>query len=158
MVPSRDLFAAQAELSQEGAALIASNLDERLSVMLRTDGRRQIVLRLKETFGVFPLEWFRGFRVTILLAQLPGANEAEAEEIAYSISEVEYVKGKRLYFLTLAPISEGDRTLSEGEIAGNTVPANIARVELTAGEVELAYTHHEPSGLFVLGQRPQAEN
>jgi len=154
MEPSSDLLAAQARLSQEGAALIASYLDERLSVMLRADGRRQIVLRFKETFRGFSIEWFRGFRVTVFLTQHPDANESQ--EIVYAVEEVERAKGQELYYLTLTPISEGDRVLSGEAITGDTVPTNIAYVELTAGEVELTYLCHKPSGLFVLEQRPQA--
>jgi hypothetical protein len=152
MEPLDDLLARQARLSHEGADLIARSLDRLLMFWLPgPDGTKwRIVLRLREAFD-FPLDWFRGFVVTAW-AQGPAA-APEPTAIVFAVRRVE-TTDDRLYYLTLVPASDGHRETSNQVIVGDTVPENVARVDLVAREMWLSYAYDDRSGLFVLAGDP----
>jgi hypothetical protein len=136
MHSEKDLLDEQARVPQRGAAWIAENLLDRLMFGIRSNGTiKELTVRLKEDGRVFPLEWFRGFRVNLWLA--------DDAAITCSVGKVKGIKRKFFYF-SLVPSSDCDQA-----VWGALEEKDIIRIELVAGEEHLLFVWHEDLQLFL---------
>lgn len=136
MHSEEDLREEQARVSQKGAAWIAENLTDRLMFGIRS-GRaiKELTVRLKVDGEVFPLEWFKGFRVNLWLVN--------GTAIVCDVGEAKDIN-RKFFDLILTPNPdfphEGWDTLEESD---------ITRIELVAGEERLFFVWREDLRLFL---------
>jgi len=103
---SQNIFKGQKNLSQNRAGWIAGKLIDRLMFSVRTGGAiKELTVRLKRDGEIFPLEWFRGFLVTLWLT--------DGTTIVCNVDKVKEIK-RKWFFLGLTPIPKNEEKLWTG--------------------------------------------
>ena len=126
MPSKQELNGEQARVSRRGAAWIAENLLDRIMFGIRSNGTiKDLIVRLKEDGQVFPLEWFKSFRVKLWLAD----NAA----ITCGVGKVKDIKRKFFYF-SLVPSSDCDQAVWDA-----LEEKDVIHIELVVGEEHMLF-------------------